>query len=166
MERKVRFNDDPCSSFRRSHTWSLEDMDDRDDDVSSCVSCGCLKPTPFVRKRLGSAQVRHGVHRISEYLPEHDCFLPRAPAFKALGTEHVDNIVRRLYSPPSPRKIRTQNCSNSRIMEEKERESKFSGYGNVSREELHEITQRLTKPTMMAKLRQRPPRHLITMMEN
>ena len=78
----------------------------------------------------------------------------------------VDEIVARLQCQTVASKG-LDGASEARTVEEKKQNPKlkYLGVKKVSREELHEITERLNKPTKMSTIRERRPLHLTAMPE-
>ena len=76
----------------------------------------------------------------------------------------VDEIVTRLQRNTVASK-RQDGASEERTVEEMKQNPKlkYLGVKKVSLEEMHEITDRLNKPTKMSIIRERRPQHLATM---
>ncbi|KAK7094650.1 uncharacterized protein [Littorina saxatilis] len=118
-----------------------------------------------LRQRRENQQLKDYVLRTSEYQSDYNCLMPRAPAFRLLSRQEVDDIVTRLQRD-TVASTRQDGTSDEKAVQDKQKSNpKYLGLKKVSQEEMDEITQRLCKPTKMALIRERRPQHIAPMPE-
>ncbi|XP_041371195.1 uncharacterized protein LOC121384734 [Gigantopelta aegis] len=106
-----------------------------------------------LRQQRENQYLKDYVLRVSEYRSEHKCFIPRAPAFKALSHQEVDEIVTRLSSQTVASQGISGTSENTTLSDKRSKYPKYQGQKKVSREEMDAIVKRLNKPTTMSDIR-------------
>lgn len=95
--------------------------------------------------------------RYLEYDPENNIRIPRAPAFRRLSRDQVDQIVLRLSEPTVSRRRRASDICEREVkrsfIETCRKCRAVSARSNVSKQKMEEITQRVSLPTVTTNVR-------------
>ena len=90
----------------------------------------------------------------SEFVPEYNCMIPRAPAFRVMSRHELGKHVDRVRKPT----VASQgiaNTSDRKMLSDKERNNnKYLGLKAVDDREMTIITDRLTRPTQSSRIRE------------
>jgi len=103
--------------------------------------------------REENTELKAGVLRFSEYDEKYGCLIPRAPAFRTLSQQEIEEMVQRLQKPTIASKG-ICNTSDKNVVEHQDMHNpKYRGTRKVDAAEIPGITERLTRHTEISKIR-------------
>ncbi|XP_060557506.1 uncharacterized protein LOC132717935 [Ruditapes philippinarum] len=93
------------------------------------------------------------VLKTSEFVREHSCYIPRAPAFRVLSSDKVDEMVSRVTKPTTASRGIALRSVKAMLDDKSTNHSKYLGLQKIDEREQNMLNKRITYPTHSSSMR-------------